>query len=31
MNFYLTFGDVMTTDEAVGYLQANAGATAVQA
>jgi len=31
LNFYLTFGDVMTTDEAIGYLQANAGAAAAQA
>jgi len=31
LNFYLTFGDVMTTDEAVGYLQANADAPAAQA
>jgi ureidoacrylate peracid hydrolase len=30
LNFFLTFGDVMTTDEAVGYLQANAGASAVE-
>ena len=26
MNFYLTFGDVMTTDEVIGYLRANAAA-----
>jgi len=25
MNFYLTFGDVMTTDQAIGYLDAGAG------
>lgn len=28
MNFYLHFGDVMTTDEAIGYLRANATAQA---
>lgn len=31
LNFYLTFGDVMTTDEAVGYIAANAKAAAAQA
>ncbi len=31
LNFYLTFGDVMTTDEALGYLQANAKVAAAQA
>lgn len=31
MNFYLTFGDVMTTDEATGYLRANAVAKAATA
>jgi len=31
LNFYLTFGDVMTTDEAIGYLQANAGSSAAHA
>ena len=31
LNFYLTFGDVMTTDEAIGYLLANAKASAAQA
>ncbi|HEY4136629.1 MAG TPA: cysteine hydrolase [Alphaproteobacteria bacterium] len=31
LNFYLTFGDVMTTDETVGYLQANAARSAAQA
>ena len=31
MNFYLTFGDVMTTDEVIGYLRANAAAEAAPA
>lgn len=31
LNFYLTFGDVMTTDETIGYLQANAKAAVAQA
>lgn len=31
LNFYLTFGDVMTTDEAIGYLQVNAKASAARA
>lgn len=31
LNFYLTFGDVMTTDEAIDYLQVNAKASAARA
>lgn len=31
LNFYLTFGDVMTTDDAVGYIAANAKKAAAQA
>jgi hypothetical protein len=31
MNFYLIFGDVMTTDEVIGYLRANATVAATPA